>query len=623
MSGIDGLNVFGSLTAANGKRVDLKDFDANNDGVVSAEEWEQGIKDFELDKLELSTADANGDKIIDEDEFAVLEQKADIQAALNEYQATIAKDFTGENAEYAKNVQDRLKEYATDFVAKYTGEIKDMATQFKADLPDKYAEIKEDILNQTPEALATKKEAEQKAIKSKVIEQIVTTISNDTNSGYSSTVSKAVAKAVGKKLEGFAADFIKNYTGDDLEADLSEYLNSKLNETERDLMGAAIAVYNNGVDALGNYIDSDELEELKTLAKTLLSEALDKGITVKFGGKTIKNVSAITTVLKSYTDGDDLKDAVQNFINSLSTDDIISQILKTEESNAAAASYNNFTKITGSEYKIDASLIDYSSISGYFDGGEISANNRCRSSAVKIAEDEGRETLNNESLKSQMKNQIKSMLEAKGIDFSQIETVFENVYSDTINATLSQDGMYSTNRIGCFPRIYKVTIDIKTLVDTFITNFNTNIAKAIDEMNASDKDMDLQDIDYSVLGEEDVNGNTDNLEDKYKTGDNLTSSWSEDSSTYDSVAEKSIEKLKPQMLAKARAMCSANGVEFDESTFATMFNNAKGIAVAAGLTKTTILRHTKSILNTKTLINTFTQEFKTSYTAWVNSKKTK
>jgi ribosomal protein S20 len=389
-------------------------------------------------------------------------------------------------------------------------------------------------------------------------------------------------------------------------------------------MEDAITAFNQGANALGSYIDSDELEDLKNLAQTLLSAALDKGITVKLGGKTIKNEAGITSALKNYTDGDDLKDAVQNFINSLSTDDIISQISKTEESNAAAASYNNFTKITGSEYKIDASLIDYSSISGYFDGGEISANNRCRSFAVEIAENEGRETLNNESLKSQMKNQIKSMLEAKGVDFSQIETVFENVYSDTINATLSQDGMHSTNREGYGPwRKYNVTIDIKTLVDTFITNFNTNIAKAIDEMNASDKDMDLQDIDYSVLGEEDVNGNTENLEDKYKTGDNLTSSWSKDSSTYDSVAEKSIEKLKPQMLAKARAMCTANGVEFDESTFATMFNNAKGIAVAAGLTKTTIFSHTKSILNMKTLINTFTQEFKTSYTAWVNSKKTK
>ena len=42
--------------------------------------------------------------------------------------------------------------------------------------------------------------------------------------------------------------------------------------------------------------------------------------------------------------------------------------------------------------------------------------------------------------------------------------------------------------------------------------------------------------------------------------------------------------MKSQMLKKARAMCSANGVEFDEKAFQSMFDNAKLIAVNAAVT---------------------------------------
>ena len=44
------------------------------------------------------------------------------------------------------------------------------------------------------------------------------------------------------------------------------------------------------------------------------------------------------------------------------------------------------------------------------------------------------------------------------------------------------------------------------MLDNFATTFNTNIAKAIDEINASNKDMDTIDIDYSQAGK-DENGN--------------------------------------------------------------------------------------------------------------------
>ena len=42
--------------------------------------------------------------------------------------------------------------------------------------------------------------------------------------------------------------------------------------------------------------------------------------------------------------------------------------------------------------------------------------------------------------------------------------------------------------------------------------------------------------------------------------------------------------MKSQILTKAQNMCKANGVEFDNSVFETMFNNAKNKAVSAAVT---------------------------------------
>ena len=42
--------------------------------------------------------------------------------------------------------------------------------------------------------------------------------------------------------------------------------------------------------------------------------------------------------------------------------------------------------------------------------------------------------------------------------------------------------------------------------------------------------------------------------------------------------------MKSQLLKKAKAMCDANGVTFDNKVFDTMFNNAKSIAINKGVT---------------------------------------
>ena len=93
---------------------------------------------------------------------------------------------------------------------------------------------------------------------------------------------------------------------------------------------------------------------------------------------------------------------------------------------------------------------------------------------------------------------------------------------------------------------------------------------------------------------------------------------------YELKAEKMIDKLQSTMLMKAKAMCDANGIEFDLTVFNTMFNNAKSSAVASSIeTKDVAIgfqMFTEATINPQNLVKTFMTNFKDSYTAWVNAE---
>ena len=293
-------------------------------------------------------------------------------------------------------------------------------------------------------------------------------------------------------------------------------------------------------------------------------------------------------------------------------------------------------------------------------------------------------------MKSQIKSQIETMLKKQGISFDKIENVFENVYNQTAQEVLNSDGMITGRGARGWSSKGKAKIDVKTMIDTFVTTFNTNITKAVDEMNKSSKDFDTIDIDYSQAGK-DENGNAikdettgADLSTLYATGKTITTK-KHGADYYVSIAENMIDRMKSQMLKKAKAMCNANGVTFDESAFQSMFNNAKSIAVntavtgvtssgksfggvaasagigvsagasvaavsaastvtaavglaaigpvgwvAAGATAvaTTLEligfgHHSESSLNTKTLLDTFAENFKQNYSNWVEAEANK
>ncbi len=681
MSGFSGINQFGSLTTQSGQRLTFKDFDKDGDGKITQEEYDTVMNEMKLDSVELSSVDKNGDKEISEDEFAQWEQKTQMQTAVNDMAGTISKDFAGKT-QYLAEVTTALKEYIEEFAASYTGDISGMAEAFKAALPAKYEEIKSNAVSNDPDT-----------VKSNVLDEIYTDLTATKGEGRTEageSMPAATAKRIAKELEAEADKFIKGYNGENLQTDLKAHLEEYMNKSDAEKLKDAADAFNTGANSFGAMIDNGaDLKQLKEYAKEFLLAALDKGVTVKLGGTTIKTEAAITTALKKFSDGDELKAAMEEVIAGLNTETLKNTLIKEEEIKAQEAADKAFTDIKGDAYKVDASLIDYSSIDGYFNNGEIYERGKGWGGSRDKAYAKGQEVLNNSNLKSQMKAQIESMLEAKGIPFEKIETVFENIYNQSVADTLNAKGMITGRGARGLSKKGKAYINIKNMVDSFVNTFNTNIAKAIDEMNASDKDMDTIDLDYTQAGK-DENGNPItqdgvDISTLYASGKTLTTK-KKGEDYYVSLAEKMIDNMKSQLLKKAKAMCDANGVTFDNKVFDTMFNNAKSIAINKGVTGVnaegasvsfggiaagtgagvaggvahaaiTVAaakagglagsfggpagiaigagigaivggiaslfgsgNHSSCTLDTKTLLDTLTHEFKTNYTAWVETE---
>ena len=613
MSGFSGINQFGSLTTQSGQRLTFKDFDKDGDGKITQEEYDTVMNEMKLDSVELSSVDKNGDKEISEDEFAQWEQKTQMQTAVNDMAGTISKDFAGKT-QYLAEVTTALKEYIEEFAASYTGDISGMAEAFKAALPAKYEEIKSNAVSNDPDT-----------VKSNVLDEIYTdltapTVDSREESGES--MPAATAKRIAKELEAEADKFIKGYNGENLQTDLKAHLEEYMNKSDAEKLKDAADAFNTGANSFGAMIDNGaDLKQLKEYAKEFLLAALDKGVTVKLGGTTIKTEAAITTALKKFSDGDELKAAMEEVIAGLNTETLKNTLIKEEEIKAQEAADKAFTDIKGDAYKVDASLIDYSSIDGYFNNGEIYERGKGWGGSRDKAYAKGQEVLNNSNLKSQMKAQIESMLEAKGIPFEKIETVFENIYNQSVQDTLNAEGMITGRGARGLSKKGKAYINIKNMVDSFVNTFNTNIAKAIDEMNGSNKDMDLWDIDYTQTVTDD-DGNVDQeLLEAMQDGSSISGEYA---FVYELKAEKMIDKLQSTMLMKAKAMCDANGIEFDLTVFNTMFNNAKSSAVASSIeTKDVAIgfqMFTEATINPQNLVKTFMTNFKDSYTAWVNAE---
>ena len=621
-NGFTGINAFGNLTKINYKEL-IEKYDADKNGELSTKELQTALKEENItDTIDISTIDTNNDNKIDESEMAIYEQKYQMQQAVNDMAKTITQDFSGDKSKYLETVTTDLKNYITDFANQY---LKDhpndvsgtgMAEAFKEALPVKYDDIKKVVLANDP---STFKSAVLDNVLAELNPAYSPAVDGTTPKGISDTAQKKIGQALEKEMNAY----IKAHP-ECTESELKEHLNKFLNETDAKKMESAVNTFNTQAGAFGNYIDADELTQLKDYVKEFLTEALNNGVTVKLGGKNIATAAAITSALKGYTDGEKLLKAMQEAIAGLSTVSLKDQIIAADEAEQAKKANENFKNIKGEAYKVDASVIDYSGISGYFDNSKLTTKGK--SGHNEHIRDDARARIENSNLKAQMKAQITSMLEKNGISADKIDNVFENVYNDALNETLNGIGSTKTNHKWLNKKkTYASNVGMQEIVTNFINTFNTKIAAAIDEMNKSDSDFDTIDLDFTQAGKVQAGHDLSAL---YASGKSVTTRG-KGADYYDSIADNMIERMKSQMLTKAKAMCTANGVKFDESVFTTMFNNAKASAKKAGVSGESIIYgypsfkpFSRSTIDTRTLLDTFLEQFKTNYTDWVEKQKT-
>lgn len=609
MSGFSGINNFGSLTTASGQKLTFKDFDVNSDGKVTKEEYDQVLKEMNLDTVDLSTNDKNKDNVLSEDEFATWEQKIAMQDAVNAMAGQIAQDFAG-NSSGLTSITSALKDYIETFSANYKGDAANMAEAFKEILPQQYETLKNNITSGSPDA-----------IKSRVIEDTY----NEIVSGSDSTRGKegaddipaAAAKAIGKALDTEATKFVKAYKGDNLEVDLKAHLEAFMNQSDADKLKTAGEAFKANAATFGNTIDSSELKQLKEYATEFLTAAVEAGVTIKLGNTNVKTTAAIKTALAKFTDGEELKSAVEAAIDGLS---------KTTKKQSIINANMTTADLTGENYKIDNTKIDFNVIEGYTDvngNGTIYERGKGWSGSVDKAKDKARELLNQDALKNQYIQQITTMLESKGMKFEDIKTEFDNVWTQSIEDALNTDGMITGRGARGLSKKGKAYINIKDMVNKFDEVFQASIKTAVDAKVEANKtgEMYLGDLDLSAINIEDKSGKLTNARELYFNGN---STFCHGSNYFAKIAEQMIDKLKDQMLTKAKTMCSKKGVTFDQSSFDKIFNSAKMQGVSTSQQSSVMLRILNvSRLNTQNLVNTFTEQFKTNYTNWVETEANK
>ena len=600
MSGFSGINQFGNLTLQNGQRLSFNDIkDVDGDGKISKEEFNAFLKENNVDTIELSLVDKNGDGEITEQEYAVLEQKQQMQEAINAMAKDISFDFAGTTL--IPEVTAKLKELVANYENNYNGDISKMAEAFIRELPEKYEAIKNEVLANDPST-----------IKNGVINEMVENFGSE-------GLTNAATKTLSQQLESVANAFVQSYTGSNLEADLTAHLENWLTKTDSEKLADSVSDYQRRLDTLGSTIESGELPKLLYAAQELLTSALENGVTAKLGEQVV-TATNINAVLNKYKDGEALKADLQAFIDGLSTVNKKEQIIADEAAKAEAAAEKAFTGIKGSEYQVNIDLIDVSKI--------ISSNKSAAYSAkglpivIKIGDSEevqanvraqGRERaalmLNSESCKAQFREQIKSMLEAKGIDFSKVEDIFENAYRNSLWTAIDMDGSLQIECTGnSLMRICCATINLQKLISNFGKVFNERMASAINETNKSNTDMDITDIDYAATAGNDKAVKT-NIEVARGTYFGSRSNAKAQLGNY-------INRLKTEMNNKAKSMCLANGIKFDSKSFNTIFNNAKLNAVEAAETE-------NGYINLRSGMENFANKFKTSYTNWVEAEKAK
>ena len=335
--------VFGSLTAKQLQNVPLWDYDKNE--IINLDEFLTAIEKMEYDSLNLSSIDKDKDQKVTKEEYDLWTQEEAITKVCDEYKTKAASDFAGEDNDDIVKFLAALDEFKQGFVEQYRKDMKDvseMADKFAQKLPEKYAEIKFDLLNNT-----------KSAIKTRVVESVIEKINQESvesNSnvlgGKSTILSDNAKRLLGNILAKEADKFTKKYNGDNLENDLNTYLLEFLSKSDKEKLAEAIFIWDKDFEALSNLPAEQALKQMKDKAKNLVLAILENGVTVTMGCVTIRTEVGITPALAQYKDIDTLLYAIKDIIRKLSSVSKLEQMIREadgeENTPAVDLSYNLF-----------------------------------------------------------------------------------------------------------------------------------------------------------------------------------------------------------------------------------------------------------------------------------------
>ena len=334
---------FGSLTAGNRlnnnynidfKDLKVEDLDIDKDGIVSDEELNIAIQSGSVDVLELSSMDADADQKVTEEQYVLWQQTEEMDNLVEIFKDQAAKDLAGAAPEDLKNFADKLVEFENNFKAEYLSDelndISKMAKAFSEAMPAKFKEIKADVQANT-----------KSAVKARVINNVIKEfLKDDSLNGYSFThkvnksstsLSANAQRLLNKTLTTEADRFIKGYTGDNFEKDLTAYLTKYLKTSDRDKLAEAIGIWDKEIEEPEETPAQEVLHKFKKKATQLLLTALENKIFLKIGDFTVRTEANIMPALAQFKDAESLRWAVNKAINELSRKTRIQEMIEADQ----------------------------------------------------------------------------------------------------------------------------------------------------------------------------------------------------------------------------------------------------------------------------------------------------
>ena len=320
--------------------------------------------------------------------------------------------------------------------------------------------------------------------------------------------------------------------------------------------------------------------------------ALDATISIDFIGKNSKYIPMVKSLLNDYLDDyfssyngdisklassfqatlDEKYQELKSTIQAFSPDKNEEKVLTDEELVTEFEQNKNDAKQVYSKINSVAlfNLKDFSFNTTNLGADAVMFSKDTLFNEEKRAE-EVQTLLDNISAKEQLKDMVNEFTQNLEIKNSScINNIFDNTYASIVNNKFTMKSIIPYNVDG------QGKTSVPELLQNFVKIFLREFEKNLEEYFRSDTPLNMDDIDYSPLNEEQED--TDN-------NSNITEQKESGYNSYDELKENAsllMDKLKPQFLSKARCYSKLQNIEFSTEKFETAFAQTKEKSLNTG-----------------------------------------